>query len=162
MIIRDMTRDDFEQFWDCFKSIIAVQETYAYPPDMSFEQSYQLWCELPAKTFVCEENGVILGSYYIKANAMGPGAHVCNCGYMVSPAARGKGVATALCLHSQQIGKQLGFRAMQFNAVVSTNTTAVNLWQKLGFQILATLPEAYRHRTLGYVDTYLMYKKLDS
>lgn len=161
MIIRAMTKADFQQFWPHFKAVIEAQETYAYPPDMSFEQSYHLWCELPSKTFVCEQDNQILGSYYIKPNAMGPGAHICNCGYMVSPAARGKGVATALCQHSQQIGKALGFRAMQFNAVVSSNTTAVSLWQKLGFKTLATIPEAYHHPTLGYVDTYLMYKKLD-
>lgn len=159
-MIRDITKNDFQQFWPTFQHIIEAQETYAFAPSMSEAQAYALWCEAPVKTFVFEQDGTILGSYYIKANAAGPGSHVCNCGYMVSAAARGKGVARQMCEHSQQVAAELGFRAMQFNSVVSTNTVAVSLWQKLGFTIVGTLPKAYRHRTEGYVDCLVMFKTL--
>ncbi|MFP8965393.1 GNAT family N-acetyltransferase [Pokkaliibacter sp. CJK22405] len=160
MQIREASREDFHQFWPVFRQVIEAQETYAYPADLSEDQAFHLWCELPQKTYVAEEDGQILGSYYLKANAMGPGDHVCNCGYMVAPSARGKGIAQLMCEHSQLIAKEIGFYAMQFNSVVSTNTTAVALWQRLGFDIIGTIPEAYRHPAHGRVDTFVMYKKL--
>ncbi|EXJ11276.1 ribosomal-protein-alanine acetyltransferase [Nitrincola nitratireducens] len=159
-MIREMTKSDFEAFWPCFETVIQAQETYAFDPKMSFEEAYELWCIMPMKTFVFEENQQILGSYYIKPNAMGPGNHVCNCGYMVTEAARGKGIAKRLCEHSQDQAMTLGFEAMQFNAVVSSNEVAVQLWQKLGFKIIGTIPRAYRHGKLGHVDSYIMYKAL--
>ncbi len=109
---------------------------------------------------VKDEQGALLGSYYLKANAAGPGQHVCNCGYMVTPQARGKGVASAMCEHSQQEAVTQGFKAMQFNAVVASNHVAVGLWQRLGFEIVGTVPNAYQHASLGYVDTHVMYKAL--
>ncbi|WP_120511885.1 GNAT family N-acetyltransferase [Photobacterium salinisoli] len=160
-MIREMDAADFEQFWPEFRRIIQAQETYAFDPEMSREQAYTLWGEMPLKTFVCVEGDIVLGSYYLKANAMGPGNHVCNCGYMVTKAARGKGVARAMCEHSQRVALEQGFSAMQFNSVVSTNEVAVKLWQKLGFQIVGTLPGAYRHKTQGLVDCYVMYKQLN-
>lgn len=159
-MIRPMTKSDFKLFWPTFFSIIEAQETYAFAPDMTVDQAYHLWCEQPLKTFVYEEQGEILGSYYLKANAAGPGSHVANCGYMVAELARGKGIARKLCEHSQQQAIALGFKAMQFNSVVSTNTAAVKLWKKLGFSVVGTVPNAYRHRQLGYVDTLVMYKRL--
>ncbi|WP_458734925.1 N-acetyltransferase family protein [Zobellella taiwanensis] len=159
-MITPITRPEFEAFWPEFARVIQAQETYAFAPDMTLEQAYQLWCELPLKTFVYMEHGEVLGSYYLKANAAGPGDHVCNCGYMVSEKARGKGVARVLCEHSQQQAVALGFKAMQFNSVVSANEVAVGLWQKLGFEIVGCVPKAYRHARLGYVDTFVMYKWL--
>ncbi|WP_462171703.1 N-acetyltransferase family protein [Pseudoalteromonas xiamenensis] len=159
-MIRDMSETDFELFWLTFQSIIQAQETYAFEPTLSKEEAYELWCVQPLKTFVYIENGTVLGSYYLKANAMGPSSHVSNCGYMVCEQARGKGVAKKLCIHSQSVAKQEGFRAMQFNSVVSTNETAVSLWQKLGFEIVGVLPKAYKHLRFGYVDSYVMYKWL--
>jgi ribosomal protein S18 acetylase RimI-like enzyme len=160
MPIREITKSDFQQFWPVFKEILQAQETYALAPDMDLDQAYALWCLTPTKSYVYEEAGKIFGTYYIKPNAMGPGSHVCNCGYMVSPEARGRGIARKMCEHSQQIALQLGFKAMQFNAVVSTNVAAIALWKKLGFTILGTVPKAYHHRTAGYVDTCIMYKSL--
>ncbi len=127
---------------------------------MTFEEAYTLWCEAPLKTFVAESEGKVLGSYYLKANAMGPSAHICNCGYMVSEAARGKGLARTLCEHSQRVALDLGFTAMQFNSVVSTNTVAVRLWETLGFKIIGTIPQAYQHKEFGLVDSYIMHKSL--
>jgi GNAT superfamily N-acetyltransferase len=150
----------FSQFWPTFSAIIQAEETYAFDPHLSEQQAFELWCTLPAETYVAVEDGVVLGSYYIKANASGPGAHVCNCGYMVADAARGKGVAKALCQHSKQRALALGFKAMQFNAVVSSNTVAVALWTKLGFDVVGRVPKAYWHKQLGFVDTLVMYQWL--
>jgi len=160
MNIRRMHVDDFPAFWPTFQTIIQAQESYAYAPDLSLEQAAALWCAQPQECWLAEEDGVLLGSYFIKPNASGPGGHVCNCGYMVSPLARGRGVAAALCAHSQQRGRTLGYLAMQFNAVVASNTVAVALWKKLGFVEVGRVPGAYRHRTLGLVDCLIMHKWL--
>ena len=116
--------------------------------------------QLPRKTFVAEDEGELLGTYYIKTNQQGPGSHVCNCGYMVSSAARGRGIATAMCQHSQIVAIELGYQAMQFNFVASTNEGAVRLWRKLGFEIVGRLPGAFKHPSIGYVDALVMYKWL--
>ena len=158
--IRPITESDFEQVWPIIETVVKAQETYAYDPHMSREQAWQLWAELPRATFVVEREGQILGSYYIKANAAGPGDHVCNCGYMTAAAARGQGVASAMCAHSLEQARELGFSAMQFNSVVAVNEVAVKLWQKHGFEIVGTLPKAYRHARHGLVDCYVMYRAL--
>ncbi len=161
MSIREATQADFDHIWPIFHEVVASADTYAYAPDTTREQAYRLWMELPRKVFVFEQDGAILGSYFIKTNQGGPGDHVCNCGYMVASAARGRGLATALCEHSQQVARELGYLAMQFNLVVSTNTTAVKLWSRLGFDAVGRLPRAFRHPSLGYVDALVMYKWLD-
>ncbi|QSX34656.1 GNAT family N-acetyltransferase [Shewanella avicenniae] len=160
-MITELTRELFKQFWPTFTAIAQAESTYAYDADISFEQACYLWCELPYQSFAWVDAGQVLGIYYLKANAMGPGNHVCNCGYMVSEAARGRGIARQMCLHSQQQALTAGFKAMQFNCVVSSNTVAVALWQKLGFEIVGTLPKAYRHQQLGLVDCLVMFKTLD-
>ena len=124
------------------------------------DSAHRYWAEMPRETFVALEGETILGTYYINPNHPGPGSHVCNCGYVTCATARGKGVATSMCEHSQQTAIEMGFRSMQFNLVVSTNTGAVRLWQKLGYEISGTLPEAYHHATEGYVDAYVMSKIL--
>ncbi len=160
MNIREATEDDFDHVWPIFHEIVAAGETYAYPPETTKEEAVKIWVDAPRKTFVFEEEGRILGTYFIKTNQTGLGDHVCNCGYMTSSAARGRGLATAMCLHSQEIAKELGYKAMQFNFVVSTNEGAVRLWEKLGYAIVGRLPKAFRHPRLGYVDALLMYKWL--
>ena len=114
MKIREATEKDFARIWLIFREIVAAGDTYAYARDTTKEQALKIWIEVPRKTFVLEEAGNILGTYYIKTNQQGPGDHVCNCGYMVSSAARGCGLATAMCEHSQDIAKKLGYQAMQF------------------------------------------------
>ncbi|MEW6461248.1 GNAT family N-acetyltransferase [uncultured Pseudomonas sp.] len=158
--IRPLEAADFDQVWPIIRDVVQAQETYAFDPDMDRETAWKTWVELPRATFVVEQDGQILGTYYIKANAAGPGDHVCNCGYMTAAAARGKGVASAMCRHSLQVGRELGFSAMQFNSVVASNTVAVALWQKLGFAIVGTLPKAYRHARLGLVDCHVMFRSL--
>lgn len=160
MKIREATREDFDDIWPIFHEIAAAGDTYAYPRDVTKEQALQLWLEAPRRTYVFEENGQILGTYYIKTNQAGPGDHVCNCGYMVASTARGRGLATAMCQHSQAVARELGYKAMQFNFVASTNEGAVRLWKKLGFDVVGRLPKAFCHPTKGYVDALVMYKWL--
>ena len=160
MNIRPLTEADFDQVWPIIREVVQAQETYAFDPEMDRDAAWRLWVELPTATYVAEQDGQILGSYYLKPNAAAPGDHVCNCGYMVASAARGQGVAGRLCNHSLQTARELSFQAMQFNSVVASNTVAVTLWQKHGFQIIGTLPRAYRHRTLGLVDCYIMHREL--
>lgn len=159
-MIREMTLSDFEAFWPTFSTIISAQETYAFDANMTQQQATAIWLEVPLKAYVYVEDNQILGTYYLKANAAGPSNHICNCGYMVSAVARGKGIARKLCEHSQTMAREFGFKAMQFNSVVSANEVAVKLWQKLGFDIIGTIPKAYRHARLGLVDSYIMYKWL--
>ncbi|KUI97567.1 GNAT family N-acetyltransferase [Vibrio sp. MEBiC08052] len=159
-MLREITRAEFESFWPTFSAVIQAQETYAFDPNMTQEDAFVLWCETPLQAYAFIENEIVLGTYYIKPNALGPSRHICNCGYMVSSAARGKGIARQMCEHSQQKALELGFDAMQFNSVVSTNDVAVRLWQKLGFTIIGTIPKAYQHARLGLVDSYIMYKWL--
>jgi L-amino acid N-acyltransferase YncA len=159
--IRLATREDFEGIWPIFHEIAAAGETYAFPRDISKGEAIKLWLEDPRETYVFEEAGKILGTYFIKTNQAGPGDHVCNCGYMVSSMARGRGLATQMCEHSQKQALKLGYKAMQFNFVASSNEGAIKLWKKLGFETVGILPGAFNHPTKGYVDALLMYKWLD-
>ena len=161
MKIREATREDFDAIWPIFHEIVSRADSYGYPADTAKEQAFRLWMEMPRLTFVAAEDGQVLGTYYLKTNQGGPGDHVCNCGYMVSSSARGRGIATAMCQHSQSIAKALGYKAMQFNFVASTNAGAVKLWTKLGFETVGRLPKAFRHPAQGYVDALVMYKWLE-
>lgn len=162
MHIRLATAADFDQIWPIFHDIVSRGDTYAYARDTTKEQAFTLWMQAPRLTFVAEENQQILATYFLKTNNAGGGAHVCNCGYMVSSLARGRGLATALCEHSQVVAKELGYKAMQFNFVVATNHNAVQLWAKLGFLTVGRLPKAFNHPTEGYVDALVMHKWLES
>ncbi|WP_043757867.1 GNAT family N-acetyltransferase [Imhoffiella purpurea] len=160
MQIREATTTDFEALWPIFREIASAGETYAYPRETSKEEAERLWMRLPRKTFVAETDEGIAGTYYIKTNQAGPGSHVCNCGYMVSSAARGQGLATAMCEHSQRIAIEVGYKAMQFNFVASSNLGAIRLWSRLGFETVGRLPKAFDHPSLGYIDALVMYKWL--
>ncbi len=160
MNIRLATEKDFDSIWPIFHEIVKAGETYAYATDTDKKQAYTLWMELPRETYVYQQDGNIIGTYYIKTNQAGPGSHVCNCGYMVASSARGKGVASAMCQHSQEVARTLGYKAMQYNIVASTNEGAVRLWNRLGFETVGRLPKAFKHPTQGYVDALVMYKWL--
>jgi ribosomal protein S18 acetylase RimI-like enzyme len=143
------------------QATFAAGDTYAFAPDTSETEIFKAWVQAPLATYVaCADDGSIAGTYFLKPNQPGLGSHVANCGYVVAPAARGQGLASAMCVHSQQEALAQGFRAMQFNLVVSTNETAVRLWRKLGFRIVGTLPAAFRHAQRGYVDAFVMFKEL--
>ena len=160
MNIREATEEDFEGIWPIFNEVVSAGDTYAYPQDTSRDEALKIWIHIPRKTFIVEDNNKILGTYYIKTNKAGPGKHVCNCGYMVSSQARGKGLATTMCEHSQKIALELGYKAMQFNFIASTNEGAVRLWNKLGFETVGRLPKAFDHPSEGYVDALVMFKWL--
>lgn len=159
-LIRLATADDQEALWPMLRDVFRAGETYAVPRDISKAAAIQLWCETPTATFVAKTAGRISGSYYIKPNQMGGGAHVCNCGYIVSPVARGQGIAAQMCIDSQARARDLGFRAMQFNLVLTSNAGALRLWSRLGFETIGTLPAAFAHPSLGYVDACVMHKAL--
>ena len=160
-VIRRFQESDWQAVWPLLHATFAAGDTYAFAPDSSEADIHKAWVEVPLATYVARApDGQLLGTYILKANQPGLGSHVCNCGYVVSPAAQGQGVATALCEHSQREAVAMGFLAMQFNLVVATNTRAVRLWQKLGFATVGTLPRAFRHQTLGLVDAFVMYKEL--
>lgn len=159
-MIREMTKADFDSFWPAFEAIIKAQETYNYSPSMSFTEAYHHWCEESLKAFVMERDQQIVGTYYVKANAKGPGDHICTCGYMVANQAQGQGIGRKLCAHSQDIARGLNFKAMVFNSVVATNEIAIHLWQDIGYRIVGTIPKSYRHAQCGLVDSYIMFKSL--
>jgi ribosomal protein S18 acetylase RimI-like enzyme len=153
---------DWPSVWRLIEPVFRLGETYAFSPAISEAEGHKVWIEAPTATYVAKDSeNTILGTYFIKANQPGLGSHVCNCGYIVGDRARRKGVASKMCEHSQVEAKRLGFSAMQFNLVVSTNEDAVRLWQKLGFEIVGTLPGAFRHPKKGFVDAFIMYKQLE-
>lgn len=134
--------------------------TYTLDSDMSEADALKYWLASDKETFVAEEEGVILGTYFIRPNQAGGGRHVCNCGYMTRASATGRGIARSMCEHSLAHARSRGYRAMQFNFVVSSNERAMRLWQSLGFEIVGRLPGAFRHPVHGYVDAYVMYQTL--
>ena len=164
MLIRRYEEQDWNGVWAILEPVFRAGETYAYPLDISEDDARRKWTGSPKEVFVAEDPGTgqIVGTYYLKPNYDGPGAHVCNCGYVVSANARGKGVASLMCEHSQVEAASRGFRAMQFNLVAASNDGAVRLWKKMGFDIVGTLPGAFRHPSLGFVDAHVMYKLLRS
>ena len=160
--IRPATDADHAAIWAMLEPVFRDGTTYAVDRDITREAALKMWCEAPAATFVAEDDGNLLGTYYLKTNAAGGGAHVCNCGYVTAPAARGRGVAEAMCLHSQNAAPDLGYRAMQFNLVLESNAGAVRLWERLGYETVGHLPRVFDHPDLGLVDARVMYKWLDA
>ena len=161
--IRRYRAEDWPALWPLLQQTFATGDTYAFAPDSTEADIHTAWVEQPRATYVaCADDGAMLGTYILKSNQTGLGSHVCNCGYVVAPRARGQGLASAMCGHSQDQALEFGYRSMQFNLVVSTNEGAVRLWQKLGFAIVGTLPGAFRHAQHGYVDAHVMFKHLVS
>jgi ribosomal protein S18 acetylase RimI-like enzyme len=158
--IRAATHRDQDAIWAVLEPMIRRGETYTLPRDMSRQQALDYWFSAEKETFMYEENGAVIGTYFLKANQQGGGAHVANCGYVTSEAAQGRGIARAMCLHSLERAKQRGFRAMQFNFVVSTNERAIKLWFSLGFEIVGRLPLAFDHPQQGLVDALVMYRQI--
>ena len=161
--IRPFAEADWTATWRIMEPVFRAGETYAFSPAITAAEAHQVWVEAPTATFVAQDSDKqVLGAYYIKPNQPALGAHVCNCGYIVAEWARGQGVAAAMCEHSQREAITRGFRAMQYNLVVSTNEGAIRLWQRHGFEVIGRLPQAFRHPHLGFVDALVMYKLLVS
>lgn len=151
---------DADSIWAILEPTIRAGETYTLPLNMTRTEAIAYLFAAQHEVFVAEENGQILGTYFLQPNQQGGGAHVANCGYITAPWATGRGVARAMCGHSLEFARARGFRAMQFNFVVSTNQRAVALWQSFGFEIVGRLPGAFRHPTQSFVDAFVMYRSL--
>ena len=155
-------KTDYEDIWEIFSSVIQTGDTYVFDPTTPKEHFDKFWFGESIDTFVAiDENENVVGTYFIKPNQVGLGSHIANCGYMVHPACQGRGAGKLMCEHSIAFAKQKGYVGMQFNIVVSTNTNAVHLWKKFGFEIIGTTPKGFRHKQFGLVDTYIMFKPLE-
>jgi len=159
-MIRPATRDDDDAIWSIFHAVVALGDTYLFEQEMARDEALSYWFHPDTHTYVAEHDGRVVGTYILKPNQPGLGSHVANAAFMVSPSARGCGIGRRMGEHSLIEARRLGFRAMQFNFVVSTNERAVRLWQALGFEIVGTLPGAFRHSQHGFVDAYVMFRAL--
>jgi L-amino acid N-acyltransferase YncA len=160
MLIRSAIHEDRPAIWSVIAPTIRAGETYTLDRDMFEDDALAYWLAPEKHTFVAEAEGQVLGTYYLRPNQAGGGAHVCNCGYMTAPAASGRGVARLMCQHSLALARSLGYRAMQFNFVVSTNLRAVRLWHGMGFETVGRLPLAFHHPEHGYVDALVLFQAL--
>jgi L-amino acid N-acyltransferase YncA len=178
--IRPATQRDQDAIWDIFHEVVAAGDTYAFDPHMSREEALEYWFRPDTHTYVAELQPVgdgvavpgkpraspiiyerqIIGTYILGPNQLGPGSHVANAAFMVAASARGQGIGRAMAEHCLREAGRLGFRAMQFNFVVSTNMAAIHVWKELGFKIVGTLPGAFRHPEKGYVDVHVMFRPL--
>lgn len=160
MNIRPATSADRANVWSVIEPTIRAGETYALDRDLTPSDALRYWFGQDRDTFVAEENGRVLGTYYLRVNQSGGGRHVANCGYMTSVEATGRGVARSMCEHSLLHARSSGYRAMQFNFVVASNDRAVRLWRSLGFEVVGRLPLAFEHPKLGVVDALIMHRPL--
>jgi ribosomal protein S18 acetylase RimI-like enzyme len=160
MLIRPARPLDSTAIWSIVGPTIRAGETYALDPNITEADAMAYWLGADKETFVAEEDGAIVGTYYMRPNQAGGGSHVCNCGFMTSRSATGRGVAREMCKHSLMHARSRGYRAMQFNFVLSTNERAVRLWQSMGFEIVGVLPLAFNHPQHGYVDAFVMFQQL--
>lgn len=158
--IRPAGEEDRDQIWEIIHEVISKGDTYVFDPETDRETMLDIWFGNGKYTYVAEADGLICGTFVIKDNQPGLGSHVANASYLTRPSEFGKGIGTAMGRFSIQEAKRLGYLAMQFNIVVKTNENAVRLWQKLGFQIIGEIPEAFSHRTSGLTNAYIMYRKL--
>lgn len=160
MIIRQVQPGDEEAIWQILSPILKAGDTYALPRDWTREQALTYWLAPEKQSFVAIKDGRVTGTYYLRANQAGGGAHVANCGYVTASWAAGQGIAKAMCAHSLEAAREAGFRAMQFNLVVSTNLRAIGLWQHMGFVTIGRLPGAFQHHEQGDVDALVMFRHL--
>ncbi|GGJ85435.1 N-acetyltransferase [Streptomyces camponoticapitis] len=162
MLIREATREDWAAIWPFFQRIVAAGDTFTYPTDLGERDASEWWLLAPPNRTVVavDDAGTVLGTAKMNNNHMGNGSHIASASYMVDPAHTGRGVGRALCEYSLEWARTAGFRAMQFNAVVETNTHAVKLYESLGFTVLGTLPEGFRHPVRGYVGLHIMHRAL--
>jgi ribosomal protein S18 acetylase RimI-like enzyme len=160
MVIRPAVTADADSIWQVLEPTIRAGETQALPQEMTREAALGYWLAPNHQVFVAEQEGTMVGTYFLRANQAGGGDHVANCAYVVSPSATGRGIAQAMCAHSLEHARAQGFLAMQFNFVVSSNERAVKLWDRAGFQVVGRLPKAFRHPSLGFVDALVMHRNL--
>ncbi len=158
LTIRLATPTDADAIWSILKPTLRAGESYALPRNWSRSEALAYWFSTDHEVFVAENEGLVIGTYFLRANQLGGGAHVANCGYVTAPDSGGRGIATAMCQHSLSHAAARGFRAMQFNCVVSTNERAVKLWRRLGFDVVGTIPHGFEHPVLGFVNALVMHR----
>jgi len=162
-VFREAVKGDWDAIWPIFREVVTAGDTYAFPPGMGEAEARDAWMPEPARrrlTYVAERDGVIVGTAYLQPNHAGPGDHVANAGWMVAIASVGRGIGRAFAGYVIGEAGRLGYRAMQFNAVVATNRRAIALWQSLGFRTVGTVPDAFRHPTNGLTPVHVMYREL--
>ena len=159
--IREASDDDADAIWGIFHTVVAHGDTYVFEPDTRRQEALAYWFTPTTRTYVAESDSKVVGTYILRPNRPGLGSHIANAAFMVSPDARRAGNRLRHGSALPRRGAGLGYRAMQFNFVVSTNETAVRLWKRLGFRIVGTLPGAFRHLTKGYVDAFVMFRSLE-
>lgn len=157
---RKATDGDKPAVWQIIKAVIAGGDTYTFAPDTQEAEMISFWFSPEKHVYVAEDDGGILGTYWLKANQPGLGDHVGNGGYMVSPDAKGRGIGKLMALHSIEEARRIGFKSIQFNFVVKSNTVAINLWKSVGFEVIGEIPDAIRHSRDGLTNAYIMYRKL--
>ena len=157
---RPATADDVDRIWEVIEPVVVAGDTFALPRDWSRDAALGFWLGVEKRTYVAEIDGQIVGTYFLRTNQLGPGSHVCNCAFVTSSEARGRGVASTMCRHAIEQARTHGFDAMQFNCVVSTNEVALKLWEKLGFEVVGRLPAAFNHPIEGKVDALVMFQTL--
>ena len=160
MLIRAVEKRDHHHLWTMLKPVFRSGETYAIDPEISEQDALSYWMGADAGCLMIEEKGERLGTYYLKTNAQGGGAHVCNCGFITAPNSAGKGVARAMLTDALTRAKAKGYQAMQFNFVLSNNTRAIDIWTRAGFDIVGRLPHAFKHPKDGMIDAFVMFKTL--
>ena len=160
MRIRPAINADHDAIWNIFHEILVAGDTYAFDPQMPREEALAYWFRADTHTYVAEKDDGVVGTYILRPNQLGPGSHVANAAFMVARDAEGAGVGRRMAEHCLSEARRMGFRAMQFNFVVSTNTRAIHLWKQLGLKIVGTVPGAFRHPEKGYVDVYVMFRSL--
>ncbi|MCL7457690.1 GNAT family N-acetyltransferase [Micromonospora echinofusca] len=160
MHIREFREPDWDQVWPIVQEVVRAQETFPYDPELTAEQAYGMWVEAASgRTVVAVDGDAVLGTAKMGTNRPGPGSHVATASFMVARPARGRGVGTALCRHAVGWARERGYAGMQFNAVVASNVTAVQLYRREGFDVVGTVPGAFRHPTLGRVGLHVMYRE---
>jgi L-amino acid N-acyltransferase YncA len=159
--VRPFAPTDWPGVWGVLEPVFRAGETFPHDPAISEADARVSWVAQSQVVMVAVEGeGSVVGTYYLRPNSLSLGAHVANAGYGVAEHHRRRGIGSQLCRHSLQTARALGFRALQFNLVVSTNTAGIRCWQKNGFELIGTLPGAFRHRQLGYVDALVMFQDL--
>ena len=160
MTLRPASSRDADALWEMLRPVFRAGDTYTIEPEISREDALAYWTGADHGTWIAERDGQASGSYYLKTNQMGGGAHVCNCGFVTAPAAQGHGVARTMLDHALETARAAGFAAMQFNFVVATNARAIDIWTRAGFETVGRLPGAFRHPEKGFVDALVMYRRL--